>query len=147
MKVLLQRVKNARVRVKGTTVGEIEQGVLIFLGVEQTDLPDYLGKIEWLVKKIANLRIFCDEQNKLNLSVLDVQGSALLVSQFTLCANCQKGNRPSYSSAAPPAEAQKIYLEFGKKLKAFLPVEWGEFGANMQVELLNDGPVSIWLER
>ena len=147
MKILVQRVKAAQVSVNGKKIGKIGQGLLLFLGVGQEDLQDYPAKIEWLVKKIVNLRIFTDAQDKLNLSVADVHGSALLVSQFTLYGNCQKGNRPSYSSAAPPAEAKEIYRKFGEKLKAHLPVEFGEFGAHMQVELRNDGPVTIWLEK
>ena len=147
MRVLMQRVKSAKVDVDGRTVGKIDKGLLLFLGVGQEDLPDSEAKMDWLIRKIVNMRIFEDANDKINLSVSDVGGSALLVSQFTLYADCQKGNRPGFSNAAPPAEAEKIYLEFGKKLSEYLPVEYGEFGAMMQVELVNDGPCTIWIER
>ncbi len=147
MKLLVQKVKFAKVSVGGATTGEIDKGLLLFLGVGQEDADSYPAKIKYLVEKVTKLRIFADSQGKLNLSVLDVQGSALLVSQFTLCANCQKGNRPSFTSAACPELAEKVYTLFGQKLQEFLPTQFGKFGAKMSVELLNDGPVTIWLER
>ena len=147
MRVLIQRVKFAGVGVEGRTVGEIDKGLLLFLGVGREDLVDSEAKMDWLIRKIVNMRIFEDDNGKINLSVSDVGGSALLVSQFTLYADCQRGNRPGFSEAAPPEEAEKIYLEFGKKLSEYLPVEYGKFGAMMEVELLNDGPCTIWLEK
>ncbi len=147
MRVLIQRVKFAGVGVEGRTVGEIDKGLLLFLGVGREDLVDSEAKMDWLIRKIVNMRIFEDDNGKINLSVSDVGGSVLLVSQFTLYADCQRGNRPGFSEAAPPEEAEKIYLEFGKKLSEYLPVEYGKFGAMMEVELLNDGPCTIWLEK
>ena len=147
MKLLVQKVKFAKVSVEGEITGKIGKGLLLFLGIGKEDLADYPAKINWLVKKIVKLRIFTDEQDKFNLCALDVRASLLLVSQFTLYANCKKGNRPSFGGAAPPADAAKIYTEFGQKLKEYLPTEFGKFGAKMEVELLNDGPVTIWLER
>ncbi len=147
MRVLVQKVKFAKVSVGKETTGEIDKGLLLFLGVGQEDVGDYPAKIKWLVEKIVKLRIFTDQQGKLNLSALDVQAAVLLVSQFTLYADCQRGNRPSFTNAAPPANAEKIYHLFGQKLKEYLPTEFGRFGAKMEVELLNDGPVTIWLER
>lgn len=144
MRVLLQRVKNASVRVNGETIAEISAGILVLLGISAED-PD--EDIAYLTKKIQNLRIFNDENGKMNLSLMDVSGELLVVSQFTLFANTKKGNRPSYTGSAPPNIAIPLYEQFVEALKdARIKVETGEFGADMKVELLNDGPVSIWID-
>lgn len=145
MKVLLQKVSNASVTVDNKITGRIDQGILVFLGV---DKGDTLAQAEFLAKKIANLRIFADENGKMNRSVQDVNGKVLLVSQFTLSGNCQKGNRPSFDSAEDPVLAEKMYLAFIDLIKAYnIPVETGVFGAHMDVELCNDGPVTFLIEK
>lgn len=145
MKVVIQRVKSSSVSVAGEIVGEINQGLLILLGITHDDTKD---QSDWLVNKIINMRIFSDSEDKLNLSVKDIAGSILLISQFTLYAEAEKGNRPSFTSAARPEIAKPLYEYFIDKLKANdIPVESGIFGADMQVELINDGPITIILER
>jgi D-aminoacyl-tRNA deacylase len=146
MRALVQRVKRANVQVDGEQTGAIEAGILIFLGIHADDTEDDL---EWMANKCAQLRIFADDEGKMNLSVNDVQGGALVVSQFTLYGNCKKGNRPSYVSAADPAIAEPHYERFCEILSKKLsrPVQTGRFGAAMEVELLNDGPVTLWIER
>lgn len=145
MKTVIQRVTSATVTVEGSVVGRIEQGILILLGIEKGDAE---AQADWLVEKISGLRIFSDDQGKMNLSVRDVGGALLVVSQFTLAGNCAKGKRPSFDTAAPPEEGQRLYEYFvaaGKRLG--LTVETGIFQADMQVALVNDGPVTFILER
>lgn len=142
MKAVLQRVKNARVTVDGRVTGQINQGYLILLGVMEGDTED---DMRLLAKKTAQLRVFEDENGKMNLSVLDVKGEALVVSQFTLCADVTHGRRPSFIKSARPDEAERLYEMYVEELKnnGIENVQTGEFGANMAVELLNDGPVTI----
>lgn len=146
MRLLLQRVKRASVTVDGSITGQIGHGLLAFVGIAATDTQ---REIEWMCGKITKLRIFNDEDEKMNLSVSDVQGGILLVSQFTLYADAQKGLRPSYISAAPPDIAKPLYDQMLQHLQqtSGLQVEAGIFAAMMDVELVNDGPVTIWLER
>ena len=145
MKFVVQRVKNAQVDIEGKTVGKIEQGYMVLIGITHTDTKDVA---DYLVKKLINLRIFEDENGKMNKSLKDVNGSLLLVSQFTLYADCSSGNRPSFTDAAKPDFANELYgyiiEECRKQVKI---VETGIFGADMQVSLVNDGPVTIILEK
>ncbi len=142
MKAVIQRVLNANVEIEGETVGEIGEGFLILLGVEQDDKEDCART---LAAKIAKLRVFSDSDDKMNLSLLDTGYGALVVSQFTLCADCKKGNRPSFSSAAPPKMACELYEYFIHQLfkNGVCNVQKGVFGADMKVSLTNDGPVTI----
>ena len=143
MKIVLQRVLNASVTVDNKVIGAIDKGLLIFLGVEADDTDDMLQKY---ADKIIKLRIFEDENGKTNRSLLDVNGSLLIVSQFTLCADCSHGNRPGFTGAKAPAEANRMYEEFIRICKEQVEiVEHGEFGADMKVALLNDGPFTILL--
>jgi D-tyrosyl-tRNA(Tyr) deacylase len=142
MKAILQRVSRAEVAVENKTVGKIDKGFLILLGVENGDeKPD----AEVLANKISGLRIFTDENDKMNLSLSDVNGSALVISNFTLCADCSHGRRPNFMAAARPETAEPLYEYFCQKMLDFgvKQVEKGIFGADMQVSLLNDGPVTI----
>lgn len=144
MRAVIQRVTRAHVSVDGRITGEIGVGLLILLGVGKTD---NLESSSYLAEKIANLRIFSDEAGKMNLSLLDVGGSALVVSQFTLYADTRGGRRPSYIQAAPPEEANRLYEEFVRAVRALgVEVKTGVFQAHMQVELANDGPVTILLD-
>ena len=144
MKGVIQRVSRAKVEVDGETVGRIGKGMLVLLGVEKGDGE---RDADWLAEKIASLRIFEDEAGKMNLSLRETDGAILAVSQFTLAGNCAKGRRPSFDTAAPPAEASRLYDYFvGKLRETGLPVETGIFQAMMQVELVNDGPVTFILE-
>ena len=145
MRVVLQRVKRASVTVEGNIAGAIEEGLLVLLGIEEADT---LEDMNWLSSKLVNLRIFNDEQGVMNRSLLEVGGGLLLVSQFTLIAATKKGNRPSYSRAAPPAIAVPIYEKMIELLSAELgkPIQTGVFGADMKVDLLNDGPVTIIMD-
>lgn len=141
MRAVVQRVGSARVEVDGKVVGEIGRGLLVLLGVGEEDADK---QAHWLADKIAGLRIFEDEAGKMNLSVEEVCGSLLVVSQFTLYGDCRKGRRPSFTKAAPPAEADRLYEVFVARLRELgLPVETGVFQAMMQVHLVNDGPVTL----
>lgn len=145
MKLVVQRVKNAKVEVDEKTVGSINQGFLVLLGVTHTDTR---SKADYLVKKLCNLRVFEDENGKMNLGLKDVEGELLIVSQFTLYADCSQGNRPSFINAAKPDAANELYEYFCEKCKEQnIKVEKGIFGADMKVSLLNDGPVTIILEK
>lgn len=145
MRVVIQRVQKAKVTVDQKIVGQIDKGFLILLGVGHQDSED---DINYLVRKIANLRVFEDEEQKMNRSLLDTQFDCMVVSQFTLFADCKKGNRPSFIEAAPPQKANAMYLQFVKKMEEalgkFIPT--GIFGASMQIELINDGPVTIVID-
>ncbi len=144
MKAILQRVSSASVSVDDTQVGSIKNGFLILLGVQQGDDEKDL---EYLVKKTVGMRIFKDDNQHMNLSIKDVNGEALVVSQFTLCADTHKGRRPSFIHAAPPEIAEQMYQQFCEQLKvAGVPVQTGKFGAMMDVSLINDGPVTIILD-
>jgi len=144
MRALLQRVSHASVRVDGQVIGQTGPGLLVLICAMQGDGE---AQADQLAAKIAKLRIFTDEAGKMNRSVRDVGGSALVVSQFTLAADTSRGNRPGFSAAAPPDEGKRLYEYFAEQLAAQgLPVETGEFGADMKVELLNDGPVTIWID-
>ncbi len=144
MKAVIQRVKYASVKVDGETVGECEKGLMILLGVAQGDCEE---DARLLLAKICNLRIFTDENDKMNLSVKTIDGEALVISQFTLMANYKHGNRPDFLESAPPAEAKRLYEYFTSLLSAELKqVGCGVFGAHMEVELLNDGPVTIVMD-
>ncbi len=144
MIALLQRARDAQVRIDGSISGEIDRGLVILLGVFEDDT---IEDLEYLVEKSANLRIFNDDKNKMNLSVKDIGGGALVVSQFTLCADTKKGRRPSYIHAADPEKATELYEAFIKKLRQQdVKVASGEFGAMMDVYLVNEGPVTIILD-
>ena len=142
MKAVIQRVSEASVSVEGKCVGSCKQGYMILLGAENGDT---LNDVEILANKVANLRVFCDEDDKMNKSILDIEGECLVISQFTLCADVKKGNRPSFKHALNPIDAEKYYELFCKKLIAngIKRVEKGVFGADMKVSLINDGPVTI----
>lgn len=145
MKVVIQRVKNASVEVDNKIVGQIEKGFLVLLGVKVGDTKE---QADYLVKKVCNLRVFTDENDKMNLSLKDVNGKLLIVSQFTLYGNCADGNRPSFIEAARPDEAIPLYEYFCDQCaKNGIEVQRGIFGADMKVELLNDGPVTIIVEK
>lgn len=144
MRAVIQRVKFASLKVEDKLISEIKQGFLIFLGV---GVGDTLEKGEKIAKKIAGLRIFEDKNGKMNLSLADVNGEVLLVSQFTLYADCSHGNRPSFLNAEKPAQAEELYIAFKGLLQKYgLSVKTGVFGADMKIELLNDGPVTILLD-
>lgn len=145
MKAVIQRVKYSDVVVDGTAIGEIGQGLMILLGVEEGDTRQEADK---LIKKIPVLRIFEDDNGKMNLSCLDIDGEILVISQFTLCADCSHGRRPSFIKSASPDAANELYEYFVDELKksGVKKVATGEFGADMKVSLLNDGPVTIILE-
>lgn len=145
MKAVIQRVSKASVTIEGERVADIKQGVLVLLGIEDADAKE---DIDWLSRKIANLRIFNDENGVMNLSLLEVDGEAIVVSQFTLHASTKKGNRPSYLQASKPPIAIPLYESFVSQFEKDLQkkVQTGEFGADMKVELLNDGPVTIIID-
>lgn len=145
MRIVIQRVSEASVSIKGTMKSDIQQGFLIHLGIGEEDTED---DIEWLVKKVVNLRVFDDEQGVMNKSILDINGEILVVSQFTLMASYKKGNRPSYIRAAGHEISIPLYQQFCERLSAQLGKEvgTGEFGADMQVKLVNDGPVTICMD-
>lgn len=145
MRIVIQRVHRAKVTVKGSVVGEIGTGLLILLGVTHSDTET---DADWLASKVVNLRIFNDDENKMNLSVCDVQGGILVVSQFTLYASTKKGNRPGFTASAEPNAAKSLYEYFVNKVESLTArkVETGTFGAMMEVELVNDGPVTILMD-
>ncbi len=145
MRGVVQRVSMARVEVAGRVTGEVGRGLLVLLGVAPEDQAD---DVEWLANKLAGLRIFQDAEGVMNRSVVDVGGSILLVSQFTLLASTKKGNRPSYTGAARPEVAEPLYESMRRRLEALLgrPVPTGVFGADMQVHLVNDGPVTLVID-
>jgi len=145
MRVLIQRVSESSVAIEGKVNGEIKKGVLVLLGIENEDSQE---DIEWLCAKLTKLRIFPDTEGVMNLSLLDVDGEALVVSQFTLHASTKKGNRPSYIKAARPDIAVPLYESFVNQLSSIIgkEVQTGEFGADMKVSLVNDGPVTIWMD-
>jgi len=144
MKLLLQRVRRAAVRVENEVVGEIERGILVFVAVERNDSEK---QADFLLNKLLNYRLFADADDKMNLNVQQVDGGVLLVSQFTLAADTAKGLRPSFTPAAPPDEGRRLFDYFVARARAaYLHVATGQFGADMQVELINDGPVTFWLE-
>jgi D-tyrosyl-tRNA(Tyr) deacylase len=144
VRALLQRVTRAEVRVDGASIGEIGRGLVVLVGVGPDD-DDAVADI--LARQVAELRIFADVEGRTNLSVLDVRGEALVVSQFTLFADTRRGRRPGFTGAAPPAQADRLYERFAATLAGLgVPVATGQFGASMEVELINDGPFTIWLD-
>ena len=143
MRVVLQRSKESKVTIDGKVHGKIDKGYVALIGFTDGDNTEIVDK---MIKKIVNLRVFEDENGKMNLSILDTNGSVLSISQFTLYADSKKGNRPSFINAMNPNEATKLYDLFNEKLSKFLHVETGIFGADMKVEIYNDGPVTIYLD-
>lgn len=144
LRSVVQRVTRASVRVEGETVGKIGAGLLILFGVGENDAP---SDLEWMVEKIVGLRIFEDDEGKMNRSVQDSSGEILMVSQFTLYGDCRKGKRPSFSTAAPPEQAKVLFEQAVEKVRAYgIRVETGVFQADMQVELVNDGPVTLLID-
>ena len=145
MKIVVQRVKEAEVKVDGNVVGKIEKGFLVLLGVTHEDTKE---NADYLVKKLCKLRVFTDENDKMNLALKDVHGELLIVSQFTLYADCSQGNRPSFIEAAKPDKAEALYEYFCEECaENDIKVEKGIFGADMKVSLINDGPVTIIIEK
>ena len=143
MKIIIQRVKKAHVSIEGQVYGQIQQGLLLLVGVGPEDQKEDL---DYAVRKLVNMRIFSDTEGKMNLSVKDIQGEILSISQFTLFADTKKGNRPAFTGAAKPDVAEAFYQDFNRELAKEVPVKTGIFGADMQVELVNDGPVTIILD-
>ena len=145
MRVVIQRVSEASVKIEGEVRGEIQQGLMVLVGVEEADTEE---DVEWIATKMINQRIFSDEEGKMNLSVKDIGGNILLISQFTLHASTKKGNRPSFISAAKPSVAIPLYESLISKLSEFVgkQIATGEFGADMKVSLINDGPVTIVMD-
>ncbi|RSI64706.1 D-aminoacyl-tRNA deacylase [Streptococcus oralis] len=143
MKIVVQRVKKAQVSIEGQVQGQIDQGLLLLVGVGPGDQEEDL---DYAVRKLVNMRIFSDVEGKMNLSVKDIEGAILSISQFTLFADTKKGNRPAFTGAAKPDMAADFYDAFNQKLAQEVPVQTGIFGADMQVELINDGPVTIILD-
>ena len=145
MKLVVQRVKNASVEVDNKIIGKINEGFMVLLGVKQDDTKEVA---DFLSEKLCNLRVFRDENDKMNLSIKDIDGELLIISQFTLYADCKKGNRPGFEEAARPEKANELYEYFIEKCKEKVrKVEHGKFGADMKVSLLNNGPVTIILEK
>ena len=144
MKLVIQKVSHASVETEGASIAEIQKGFLVLVGIGKNDTKE---TIDQYVKKMVNLRIFTDENGKTNLSLKDVNGEILLVSQFTLYANCKKGNRPSFFDAGEPEKAQQLYEYMVEKVKEYVPVvQTGKFGALMKVSLINEGPFTILLD-
>lgn len=145
MKLVIQRVKNATVELDGVIVSQIGKGLLIFLGVSKQDDN---SEVNWLAKKAIELRIFEDDDDKMNLSLADVNGEVLLVPQFTLYGNCDKGRRPNFTSAAKPKKALNLFKEFASRLEEiYIKPKLGYFGEHMEISLVNDGPVTIVIEK
>ena len=145
MKLVIQRVKNAQVEVEKQIVGKIDKGFLVLLGITHDDTKE---TADYLAKKLCNLRVFEDKNGKMNLGIKDINGELLIVSQFTLYADCSQGNRPSFTNAAKPEKANELYEYFCEQCKQNdIPIQTGIFRADMKVELLNDGPVTIILEK
>lgn len=145
MKLVVQRVKKAEVKVDGNIIGKIDKGFLVLIGIKVGDTKE---QADYLVKKLCNLRVFSDENDKMNLSIKDVKGKLLIVSQFTLYGDCSQGNRPSFIGAARPEEANPLYEYFCNQCELNnIEVQKGIFGADMKVELINDGPVTIIIEK
>lgn len=142
MRALVQRVSRAEVRVADERVGAIGRGLLVFVGLQP---GDGVAEIAWLKRKLGTMRVFADAAGKTNLSLSDVAGSLLVVSQFTLCADLSRGTRPSFTGAMAPAEARPLWERLLASFREELPVETGTFGAQMEVELVNDGPLTLWL--
>ena len=144
MKLLIQRVSRASVTIENELYSSIQRGILAFIGIEKNDTSE---QIEKLAKKVVNLRIFPDPEGKMNLSLLDIKGEILIVSQFTLCGSCKKGTRPSFDNSANPIIANEYYEKFVEEIKNYgIVTKTGKFAADMKVELLNDGPVTFMLE-
>ena len=144
MIALIQRVTEAKVVVDNENIGEIQQGLLVFIGIEKNDRQD---EVKRLVDKVLSYRVFADQDDKMNLSVQDIKGGLLIVPQFTLAADTQKGCRPSFSSAAPPQEGERLFDEFVQQAKSkYTNIQTGQFGADMKISLLNDGPVTFLLQ-
>ncbi|AZI15115.1 D-aminoacyl-tRNA deacylase [Avibacterium paragallinarum] len=143
MIALIQRVRQAKVEVDGEITGQIQQGLLVLLGVEKEDEESHADR---LMEKVLNYRVFSDEQGKMNLNLQQIQGELLVVSQFTLAADTQKGLRPSFSKGATPEKAERLYNYFVQKCGGKIPTSTGKFAADMQVSLTNDGPVTFWLQ-
>lgn len=143
MKIVIQRVKEASVTIEGHIRGQIQQGLLLLVGVAPDDVQEDLN---YAVRKISQMRIFSDENDKMNLSVQDIGGQILSISQFTLYADTKKGNRPAFTGAAKPDLATELYDQFNQQLSELVSVQTGEFGADMKVSLVNDGPVTIILD-
>ena len=143
MKIIVQRVKQAQVSIEGQVYSQIKQGLLLLVGVGPEDQAE---DIDYAVRKLVNMRIFSDAEGKMNLSVKDIEGEILSISQFTLFADTKKGNRPAFTAAAKPDMAEALYQDLNRELAKEIPVETGVFGADMQVELINDGPVTIILD-
>ena len=144
MKVLIQRVKEASVTIENKLYSKIGNGILAFVGIEKGDTEEQISKA---ARKVSNLRIFSDENDKMNLSLIDIKGEMLIVSQFTLCGDCKKGTRPSFDRSAPPETANELYELFIKEVQTCgIPTQHGVFGASMQVNLINDGPVTFMIE-
>ena len=144
MRFLIRRVSSAGVSIDNHTVGEIKQGFCVFVGISDSDTEEIADK---MVQKLVNLRIFSDENGKTNLNLSSVNGELLIISQFTLYADCKHGNRPSFLKAGKPESSEQLYQYIIKKCREYIPkVEHGEFGADMQVSIVNDGPFTVWLD-
>ena len=145
MKLVIQRVTSSSLYIEGSLISQIQKGLVVLIGISKSDTENVIEK---LVKKLLNLRVFEDENSKMNYSILDIEGEILLVSQFTLYADTTKGNRPSFINAADPKNAELLYNKFLEKLNIVFGdnIKTGKFGANMQIELVNDGPVTIIIE-
>lgn len=145
MRVVIQRVSEASVSINNALVGSVTRGLLVLVGIEEADDS---SDLEWMARKICHMRIFNDEQGKMNRSVLDIEGEILVISQFTLHARTKKGNRPSFMKAAPPKQAIPLYDQFCNLIENLLdrPIATGKFGADMQIKLINDGPVTIVMD-
>lgn len=143
MKIIIQRASQASVSIDQVMTGQIQAGLLLLVGVGPDDTQEDL---DYAVRKIVNMRIFSDQDDKMNLSIQDIHGAILSISQFTLFANTKKGNRPAFTGAASPQLASQLYDDFNRQLSGYCPVETGIFGADMQVSLINDGPVTIILD-